>query len=223
MRKYALPVFLAVVLLSGGASAASAADTGDDYGPDTPSSPSLSGTTVSPSCDANVPWIDYSVVLNDPDGQATSHTARLVLTDGEQSTTIALGEIVDGTLSGRVLWPGASVDENGQGNGWPGWAFENGQWVASPGNFAWTRGDISATVEVNPSLRVALSYPPSTPACLTDPAGVATSGAVAAAGMSLPATGGDGAAVLPLTGLALALVVGGGALLYVRRARRARD
>ncbi len=33
MRKYALPVFLAVVLLSGGASAASAADTGDDYGP----------------------------------------------------------------------------------------------------------------------------------------------------------------------------------------------
>lgn len=218
MRKYALSAVLAVLMLSGGATAAAAADT-DGYGPDTPPSPSLSGTMVAPSCEANVPWIDYSVVL---DGIATSHTARLVLSDGSQTTTIPLGELVNGRLSGRVLWPGASVDANGVGNGWPGWAFENGQWVASPGNFAWTRGDISAVVEVNPTLRVALSYPPSTAACLTDPAGVASSGAIAAAGMSLPATGGNVTAVLPIVGAAVVLMIGGGVLLYVRRTRRTR-
>lgn len=41
--------------------------------------------------------------------------------------------------------------------------------------------------------------------------------------MSLPATGGDVAAVLPLLGGAVVLLVGGGVLLYVRRTRRARD
>ncbi|MBF4560857.1 LPXTG cell wall anchor domain-containing protein [Microbacterium sp. VKM Ac-2870] len=223
MRSYALSAVLAVVLLSGGATAAAAAEPPGNYGSDTPSAPSLSGSMVAPECDANVPWIDYSVVLTDPDNTTTSHEAKLILSDGAQSTTIPLGEIVNGTLSGRVLWPGASVDANGVGNGWPGWAFENGQWVASSGNFAWTRGDISAVVEVNPSLRVALSYPPSTAACLTDPAGVATSAAIAAAGMSLPATGGNLAAVLPLAGLAATLLVAGGALLYVRRVRRVRD
>ena len=221
MRKYALSAVLAVLLLSGGATAAAAADT-DGYGPDTPPAPTLVGTMVAPSCESDVPWINYSIVMNDPGGLVTSHTALIVLSDGNQSTTIPLGELVNGRLSGRVLWPGASVDANGVGNGWPGWAFENGQWVASSGNFAWTRGDISAVVEVNPSLRVALSYPPSTSACLTDPAGVGTSGAVAAAGMSLPATGGNIAAVLPLLGGAVVLVVGGGVLLYVRRTRRAR-
>jgi len=221
MRRYALSAVLAVVLLSGGATAAAAADSGN-YGPNTPPSPSLSGSMVSPVCDANTPWIDYSVVLDDPNGTIPNPTARLVLSDGDQSTTIPLGALVDGQLSGRVLWPGASVDANGVGNGWPGWAFENGQWVAAPDNFGWTRGDISAAVEVNPTLRVALSYPPSTTSCLTDPPGASTA-AIAAVGGSLPETGGNSAAVLPIAAGAGALVLAGGVLMYVRRTRRVRD
>jgi hypothetical protein len=102
MRKYALSAVLAVLLLSGGATAAAAADT-DGYGPDTPPAPTLVGTMVAPSCESDVPWINYSIVMNDPGGLVTSHTALIVLSDGNQSTTIPLGELVNGRLSGRVL------------------------------------------------------------------------------------------------------------------------
>lgn len=218
MRAIALSAVLVATLLSGGTTAALAAETSDTYAPDTPEGASLSGTAVMPSCEADAPWIRYSIVLDDPDNVATSHTAVLMMSNGTESTTVPLGEVVDGHLDGRVLWPGATVDANGRGNGWPGWTFENNAWAPTSGNFAWTRGDISAYVEVNPGMRVALSYPASSPDCLTAPAGMTS-----AAGTSLPATGGDTAALIPLAAAAGALVVGGGALLLTRRARRARD
>ena len=62
--------------------------------------------------------------LIDPSGAGDRHrTVRLVLTNGSKTDRVALGELVDERLSGRVLWPGASVDAAGQPTGWPGWAF----------------------------------------------------------------------------------------------------
>ena len=226
MKKLFITLSCAVLLALGGSGAAFAAseDPGT-YGPEPHSeTPSLSGSTVAPLCSADVPWIDYNVVLTHPSNSATSHTAYLVLSGGGNTERIRLGDLVGGTLSGRVLWPGASVGSDGRGNGWPGWTFTNGEWVETTGNFAWTRGDITATIEVNPTLPVALSYPPSTPQCLTSPAGVSTTAlAAGAAGGGLPATGGDSAAVVPLVWTAAGLITAGAAALVIRRARRARE
>ncbi|WP_281653315.1 LPXTG cell wall anchor domain-containing protein [Microbacterium aurum] len=233
MRKMILSFIAAAVLVVGAPLAASAVDqppgatdsagtgdtaaTGDDalgYTPRTPQQPTLAGTTVAPSCSADAPWIEYSVLLVDPQNLSTDHTATLVLSDGTHSTTLTLGTVTAGVpLTGRVLWPGASVGADGRGNGWPGWAYVGGQWTASDDNFGWTRGAITATVEVNPSLAVALSYPPSSPACRTAPAEIRA----AAAGAALPATGGDIALAAGVGVAGAGLIAMGGALVVRRR------
>ncbi|MFH8249917.1 LPXTG cell wall anchor domain-containing protein [Microbacterium sp. B2969] len=187
------------------------------YTPTQLSNPTLAGSTAVGECNGDVPWISFTVTLVDPDNQSTSHTAHLVLTNGTETADIPLGELVDNHLSGRVLWPGASVDAAGNPTGWPGWAFENGKWVETDGNFRWTRGAITATLEVNPSLVVPLSYPPSTPNCATNPpvtpVGSTTSSTV------LPVTG-LGVAVLPISIAGALLAVAGIVLLLLRRRRR---
>ncbi len=234
MRKMILSFIAAAVLVVGAPLAASAVDeppgatdsagtgdtagTADDtlgYTPRTPQQPTLAGTTVAPSCAADAPWIDYSVLLVDPQNLSTGHTATLVLSDGARSTTLTLGTVTAGVpLTGRVLWPGASVGSDGRGNGWPGWAYVDGQWTTSDDNFGWTRRDITATVEVNPSLAVALSYPPSSPNCRTAPADIR---AAAAAGAALPATGGDIALAAGVGVAGAGLIAMGGALVVRRR------
>lgn len=197
-------ICLAAMLALGVSTAAYAVD---DYPPPPPRAATLAGSSVVASCEDDVPWIRFHIVLNDPDGQVTSSDVTLVLSSGGQSTEIALGTLVGGELSGRVLWPGASVDGAGTATGWPGWAFQDGQWVETSENYAWTRGSISAVVHVNPELSVPLSYPPATAAC-ADP--VEAAGVVAS---TLPATGGTlpvaigsvGAALLALGGLAIVL------------------
>uniref|UniRef100_UPI00138E2CDF hypothetical protein n=1 Tax=Paraoerskovia marina TaxID=545619 RepID=UPI00138E2CDF len=137
-----------------------------------PQEPALTGSVATGECLKDAPWIFYDVTLTDPDGQSTGTAARIVLTDGTETSTVELGELgADGTLSGKVLWPGASVAEDGETpTGWPGWAqTEDGSWVETDGNFAWTRGDITATLEVNPEISVDLSYPPATPDCAAAP------------------------------------------------------
>ena len=98
MRKFLLSVACAALLVLGVSSAAAAATDSDSYAPSPPVTPSLSGSSVSPACSADVPWITYSVALNNPSNVATGHTARLVLSNGSDSVTIPLGELVDGRL-----------------------------------------------------------------------------------------------------------------------------
>lgn len=223
VRRIILSITCALALACGGATAAWA-DTADDdgYQPVSPSDATLAGSVVSPACVADAPWIDYSVTLTDPDHVATGHTAYLDITDGSNVVTLTLGEVAsDGTITGRVLWPGASVDASGKGNGWPGWTLSGGTWVPTDGNYAWTRGEITGLIRVNPELEVAMSYPPSTPNCLTGPRTQTDDGAVASVTTTsggLPATGGDGAALLwpAIGGIVL---IGAGATLAARRAR----
>lgn len=249
-------VFATVITL-GGAAAASAVEGVDSpapspsasatgYQPTQPHAATLAGSRVSSTCVNNSPWIDYSVTLVDPDATATTHTAYLDLTDGANSTTLTLGQVAsNGTLSGRILWPGASV-ENGVATGWPGWALQDGEWVATTGNYAWTRGAIHANLRVNPELAVALSFPSAVAGCMSAPGvestGVTTGnggnggtsagisgngtavvaaergGAAAAPTGTLPVTGGDmGWLLWPALGGAL--VLGGGVVLATRASR----
>lgn len=186
--------------------------TASQYPPDNPTQPSLAGSSVVPACAQDVPWIKYEVVLTDPNNLSTTHDATLELTDGTNSVSVPLGTLVNNQLSGTVLWPGASVGSDGKGNGWPGWTTNAaGEFVEIPGNFGWTRGNISASIVVNPSLSVALEYPPATVVC-ADPPGKQGSGSGA-----LPATGMD-AYVLPL-GVAGGLAALAGVVLLVARRR----
>jgi len=223
-RKLALSAAVAAVLALGAPTAALAADTAPDqttsttssddsnYTPTTPTEPTLAGSIAAGECVRNVPWITFSVVMTDPQNRAKDHTARLVLTKGSQSVTIPLGTLVDNKLSGRVLWPGASVDAKGNATSWPGWVQQNGQWVQTndPQYYGWTRSGVSATIEVNPHLSVPLSYPPATAFCASprDPAPA-----------SLAVTG-LGVAVLPISLAGIAIVALGGTFLFLRRARR---
>jgi hypothetical protein len=174
--------------------------------------PTLEGSLATGTCVADAPWIYYDVTLT---GETESTAVSLVITDGTNSTTLALGDLVDGKLKNKILWPGASVAaDEVTPTGWPGWAFVNGQWVETDGNFAWTRGDITATLEVNPELAVALSYPPATPDCAAAPP------AGGGSGSGLAETGFDGT---PFAWTAALLAAAGAGLLVLRRARRVQN
>ncbi len=186
--------------------------------------PSLAGTLAAGVCEADAPWITYDVVLTDPDNQSTGTAATLVLSDGTNTERIELGELDDdGTLEGRTLWPGASVDDDGNATGWPGWEFVDGAWVETDGNFAWTRELTSAVIEVNPNTTVALVYPPATPNCVagppTGPGGEPGDGDgnTPSAGAGLAATGFAGTSMAIVAGV---IVIAGIAFLVIARLRR---
>ncbi|MFF2275106.1 hypothetical protein, partial [Agromyces sp. NPDC058126] len=186
--------------------------------------PVLDGSVATGVCEADAPWISYKVTLTDPDDQATSRDVSLVLSDGEHTETIALGTLNDeGVLEDRVLWPGASVDDEGNATGWPGWKqLGDGTWVQTDDNFAWTRDLTSATFIVNPELSIALSYPPATPDCIAAPPAPETPGEPGGDGA---APAGDGLADTGFAGTTIAIVAGvvvlaGIAFLVIARLRR---
>lgn len=227
-RRVAVALVAAAAIALTASSAASAADNGDqnssssttastNYTPRTPTQPTLDGSTVTTQCVRDVPWISFTVGLIDPNDLSTSHTARLVITDGaHHSVVVPLGDLVDNKLSGRVLWPGAAVDKKGNAAGWPGWVEQNGQWVQTddPQYFGWTRGAITAEIEVNPHVVVPLSYPPATAKCASpDPKGALS---------SLPVTG-LGVAVMPIGVAGGAIAIVGVFFLVARRLRTRRS
>lgn len=223
MRRIVLAATLAAGLVFAGSAAAMAVDNGEGadpnpsnsatgYTPVDPTEPTLVGS-ASAACVDDAPWISYDITLVDPDGAATGNTASLVMTNGTESVTVPLGTLQGNTLKGSVLWPGAKV-ENGVGAGWPGWVFSGGEWVETNGNYAWTRGTISASIQVNPELDVKLSYPPGNPECLTSP--VVSSDQFL--GLSLPATGMN-SMVLPIGIAAGAVMLVGVTFLLVQRRR----
>lgn len=190
-----------------------------DYTPGGQQQSSLAGSSANAVCLQSAPWINYEVTLTDPDGEATGNQAALVISNGTNQISLQLGTLTAGHLAGSVLWPGASVDGQGVGDGWPGWVYEQGEWLETPGNFAWTRGDIRAWIRMNPDLAVPLSYPDESAEC-AGPAGEPSSAGTGTQG-SLPATGGSSAAVMPLAGVAVGAVVAGLVVLLVRRRHRA--
>ncbi|MGN8551854.1 UNVERIFIED_CONTAM: LPXTG cell wall anchor domain-containing protein [Microbacterium sp. SLM126] len=221
LRKTLTVIAVAAIIAVSTPMAASAVED-DPYTPNEPTAATLAGSVAVGECVADVPYISYDITLTDPDKQSTGNTASLVLSSGANVVTIPLGTLVNNRLSGTVLWPGASADDEGNATGWPGWALEGGTWVETSGNFAWTRGNISAVIKVNPDLPVALSYPAASPNCATPPTALSpeTPGSTASVGdPALAATGGS----LPYLAAGVGVVlVGLGAAVVVYRRRSAR-
>ncbi|MCD1570310.1 cell wall protein [Agromyces mediolanus] len=186
--------------------------------------PTLAGSTAAALCVANVPWIDFDVVLTDPDQQSTGHTAYLVLSDGTNTEKVELGPLgEDGSVDGRVLWPGAAIDEAGNPTAWPGWKqLPNGRWVVTEENFGWTHSLTSAYIEVNPELSIDLEYPPAVVGCgpASKPAGTPGTPVAAGDGQGLASTGfAGGPAIAIAGGLVLAGALALAVQLMLRRKR----
>ncbi|WP_221585749.1 LPXTG cell wall anchor domain-containing protein [Microbacterium sp. G2-8] len=203
------------------------ADSGEDwdYTPETTPEPALNAS-ASAACVSDAPWIDFDVTLVDQAGQSAPRDADLVFARGGERLVVPLGTIDEtGRLSGRILWPGASVDDAGRGSDWPGWVLDDGEWLdVGDADLGWTRNGASVTIAVNPEFVAAVEYPPSTPTCVAGPRPAAERpGAAAepgaAAGESqvddLAATGTD--IMPPLVVGAAALLAG---VLLVARRRR---
>ena len=129
------------------------------------------------------------------------------------STALLKAWNADQPLSGSVLWPGAVPGPNGRGIDWPGWRqLSDGTWVQGD-EFDWVRPTVQVLFQVNPEATVTVSYPPSSPNCLTNPPTSEVLGE--------PPLSATGSNVGPLLGTAAALAIIGtavlGTLAWLRR------
>ncbi|AQG80591.1 SdrD B-like domain-containing protein [Spirosoma montaniterrae] len=111
-------------------------------------------------CVKDVPYITYSVTPVNFTATTTSITLKKVIDDSVIET------LTDQPLSGTLLYPGAAIDAQGNPTDWPGWKFENGEWVKEEDNL---RPRVAFSVTVNPTSETAVFYPDPTPACFTEP------------------------------------------------------
>ena len=231
-------------------SGASSAAADDDPGPTSPSpsstqypppeEPTLTADVLQPVCDGDVPYLAYAVTATGTDSDTVTITWLNPAGDD-----VVLSDL---PLSGRILWPGAVTNADGDAVDWPGWRLVDGQWVEGD-EYDWVRPSVDVLFHVNPEMTATVAYPPSSPSCATSPPGTppaspggdATSepGETVAApvpGEAAPPPGSSagsapsGAAFLPQTGAEVAalvavagglVVVGGVALAAARRRRSA--
>lgn len=126
-----------------------------------PAEPTLDVTVLQPVCDGDVPYLEYTVV---PTG--TPNDDVTITWQNPSGDDVVLADL---PLAGRVLWPGAEVDANGDPVDWPGWHQEaDGTW-AEGDEFDWVRPAVDVLFQVNPEATETVSYPPSSPDCTTSP------------------------------------------------------
>jgi gliding motility-associated-like protein/uncharacterized repeat protein (TIGR01451 family) len=131
----------------------------------------LEATSV---CDNDTPYLSYTITLEnftiDPDVVTIEWkdlNGVVIQTDTDTPTSsIISGQEI---LTGRILWAGAEVDANGNPTDWPGWYFENGQWIQGDDGFQDLRPTATVTISVNPTITEVVDYPPSSPFCITSP------------------------------------------------------
>ena len=119
--------------------------------------------TATPICVNDVPYLDYVVTP----GNFTPVNGVTITWAGAGNNVIATMNNLP--LNGRVLWPGAVVDQAGNGVDWPGWVFQNNQWVQGADGFETLRPTATLTISLNPSQTIVVNYPPADPYCIARP------------------------------------------------------
>ena len=114
LRRVAVTAATTTAVLVGPAVAHAAE--GDTY---VPTQPSMRLTTLVSTCEADAAYLDYAIELEGTTGDTV--TVTWINPDGEGVVHRDL------PLSGRLLWPGAVVDDDGRGVDWPGWRLEDGE------------------------------------------------------------------------------------------------
>jgi hypothetical protein len=119
--------------------------------------PSFVLDVLGPLCVGTAPYLEWSVVPQAIDGDRVD--ISFVNPDGPNIV------YPNQPLSGRLLWPGAEVDSEGEAVDWPGWQFIDGRWVELDDGFAFTRDNVLVRVELNPTAEERVAYPPPTSDC----------------------------------------------------------
>ncbi|MDM7855468.1 peptidase [Cellulomonas alba] len=133
----------------------------DSYGAPLPCQ--LSVNVLEPICDNDVPYLSYAVTATGSPN--TTVTITWINPTGQSVVYANL------PLTGRVLWPGAVVDAQGNPLDWPGWRqLSDGTWVQGD-EFDWVRPSVQVLFKVNPEATVTVGYPPATPTCSANPPG----------------------------------------------------
>jgi large repetitive protein len=138
--------------------------------------------TAFTECVQDAPWLDYTVEARNLDVSGRTMHVNWLAADGTVIHTDDIEIDVEGTVSGRLLFPGAAVDANGDGIAWPGWR------PVGPGELPdWEnlildptlpthalRSGASVEFVINPTTNVAIAYPPATASCAEAPGDLAS-------------------------------------------------
>jgi LPXTG-motif cell wall-anchored protein len=143
------------------------ADDGGYYVTTTAPEASIDVSAFSPECIGTAPYIRYTIV---PRGfTPATNQAKLVIKD-RNGNVIATQTV--SSLSGSIIWPGASVDASGNATDWPGWkrADDGVSWIPDPSDAFVREGVvIEVTVSPAPTATATVSYPPTTSPCANPP------------------------------------------------------
>ncbi|MBF4493078.1 gliding motility-associated C-terminal domain-containing protein [Flavobacterium sp. MR2016-29] len=119
--------------------------------------------TATPICVNDVPYVDYAII---PGNFIPINGVTIVWADNNNNIITTMTNL---PLSGRILWPGAVVDQAGNGIDWPGWLFQNNKWIQGADGFETLRATAKLTISVNPSETIIVNYPPADPYCIARP------------------------------------------------------
>lgn len=178
------------------------------YPPGSTEPPQLVIRALAPTCVGDAPYIEYDVT-----GSGFTFPVPFVATlTFRDINGVFIEERTVNTPQGRVIYPGAAVDENGEAVDWPGWIRNaDGFWVEGGDDAIWREG-LNVTISVNPSATAFVTYPPATSACASPP----EDEQLAPPPVTLPPTGSDAASVLQ----AGALLAGFGFVIVLAARRR---
>jgi hypothetical protein len=125
---------------------------------------SLDVSAFSPDCIRDVPYIVFSIV---PKGFTSSGPATLTFSDVNGNL---VEQVTTPTLSGQIIYPGATAGPNGDGLDWPGWKrADDGSWTPDPSD-AVLREGLEVVVEVDGvSATTSVRYVPSDAPCANPP------------------------------------------------------
>mgnify|MGYP001827870880 FL=1 len=161
--------------------------------------PGLDVSGFLPVCQLDAPYIQYNIIPIDFEPTEPIQ-AKITLKDVNGNT---VNTFTVNSLSGRFLYPGASVGPDGKGTDWPGWTKNSdGFWVPDNTDTI-LRAGLTIIVELNPVAVAQVNYVPDDSACANPPTG------------SLPRTGSGTS--LPLQIGAILLVAGGITLVATKR------
>ncbi|QTN38518.1 tandem-95 repeat protein [Cryomorphaceae bacterium] len=114
-------------------------------------------------CESDVAYLAWEVVA---DNFPSPGLVTITFLDNNGNPAVVY---TDMPMTDTILYPGMVVDANGNPIDWPGWIFQNGQWMMADDGFQDLRPTASVVFAVNPSDTIVVSYPPATPACAATP------------------------------------------------------
>ncbi|WP_035456925.1 DUF7507 domain-containing protein, partial [Algoriphagus terrigena] len=121
-------------------------------------------------CELDAPYIRWDlsgINLELLDSEVGPNPITMTWYDKDGNVVVVYGNL---PFEGTMLFPGAAVDENGYGTQWPGWKYENMQWVAGEFNYYQVREEGAYVIfSLNPEVSAEVTYPGATEACNPNP------------------------------------------------------